>query len=238
MSAIIGKSALITGASKGIGKAIALALANEGYDLALCARSMEGLVELEDEIQKKNPAVKVFLKTCDFSLDKEVEALAKWTEKMFTDLDVLVNNVGIYEQVSLLKEGPNVLKDQMQVNFYTPHYLCTYFGQIMRDARKGHIFNVTSIASREPVVAAGSYSITKSALSALTKVLREELREFGVKVTEVIPGSTLTASWEGTELPANQFIWPEDVAKVILTSLSMSFGANIDEVIIKPVKVF
>ncbi len=238
MSALNGKSALITGASKGMGRAIALALAKEGYDLALCARNLESLEELESEIQKENPSVKVFLKACDFSANKEVEQLTTWVETHFPVLDVLVNNVGIYERVTLLKEGPSVLANHMQVNLNTPHFLCSYFGQIMRDAGRGHIFNITSIASREPVAAAGAYTITKFALTGLTKVLREELRKFGVKVTEIIPGSTLTSSWDGTDIPAEEFVLPEDIAKVLLTCLSLSSGANIEEVIIRPIKIF
>jgi short-subunit dehydrogenase len=221
-----------------MGRAIALALASKGYNVALCARNIEQLQELEVDIQKRNPSVKVFLKVCDFSISKEVEHLAKWVESKFPVLDVLVNNVGIYERVTLLEEAPNVLNDHMQVNLYTPHFLSNYFGQIMRDAGKGHIFTITSIASREPVPAAGAYTITKFALTGLTKVLREELRNFGVKVTEIIPGSTLTSSWEGTEVPAEQFVLPEDIAKVVLTCLSLSAGANIEEVIIRPVKIF
>jgi short-subunit dehydrogenase len=238
MNILKGKSALITGASKGIGRALALALAREGYDLALCSRNIEELQKLKNEIQNENATVKVFLKSCDFSSSKEVEQLAEWVEKKFPVLDVLVNNVGIYERVTLLNEGPNVLNNHMQINLYTPHFLSKYFGQIMRDARKGHIFNITSIASRDPVAAAGSYTITKYALTGLTKVLREELRKSGVKVTEIIPGSTLTSSWEGTEVPVEQFVWPEDIAKVLLTCLSLSPGANIEEVIIKPLVSF
>ena len=238
MNVLNGKSALVTGASKGIGRAIALALASEGYDLALSARGIGGLQELAKEIQEKNPLVKVFLRACDFSISEEVEQLAGWVEGKFPVLGVLVNNVGIYERVSLLKEGPHVLKDHMQVNLYTPHFLSNYFSKIMKDEKRGHIFNITSIASRYPVAAAGSYTITKFALSGLTKVLREELRNFDVKVTEIIPGSTLTSSWEGTEVPADQFVLPEDIAKVLLTCLSLSTGANIEEVVIKPLKIF
>ena len=235
MSQLIGKSALVTGASKGMGKAIAIALATEGYDLAVCARNLEGLEELEREIRKKNPAVKVYLKACDFSYEKNVEELAQWVEDKFPVLNVLVNNVGLYERISLLKEGPDVLNRHMQVNLNTAHFLSAYFGRIMRDAGKGHIFSITSIATREPVKEAGSYTITKFALSGLTQVLRKELRSFGVKVTEIIPSSTFTSSWEGTTIPADQFIWPEDIAKTLLACLSMSKGANIDEVVIRPV---
>lgn len=232
------KSALITGASKGMGRAIALSLAEEGYDLALCARNIEGLQRVAEEIEARNPQVKVYLKVCDFLQQKEIEDLAYWGREHFHNLDVLVNNVGIYERVSLLDEDLNALNKHMQVNLNGPHFLSAYFGDIMREAGKGHIFNITSIAAREPVAAAAAYTITKFALEGLTKVLREELRRHGVKVTEIIPGSTLTSSWDGTDIPAEDFVLPEDIAKVIVSCLSLSAGANIEEVIIRPIKKF
>lgn len=236
MGNLLNKAALITGASKGIGKAIALALAVEGYDLALCARNMEGLEDVEREIQRKNPSVRVFLKSCDFSSQNQLEELADWVEEQFPVLDVLVNNVGYYHRKSLLDEAPDVLSESMQINLNTAHYLSVHFGRIMRGAKKGHIVSISSIASRDPVKEAGSYTITKFAMAGLTQVLREELRDSGVKVTEIIPSSTLTSSWEGTGISADKFIWPEDIAKTIVLCLSMSKGANIDEVVIKPVK--
>lgn len=236
MGELKNKSALVTGASKGIGKAIALALAVDGYDVAICARNMEGLEALEQEIQKKNPRVRVSLKTCDFSSQKQLEELAKWAEKEFPDLDVLVNNVGYYHRKSLLNEAPNVFGESMQINLNTAHYLSVQFGRIMRDAKKGHIFSISSIASRHPVKEAGSYTVTKFALAGLTQVLREELRDSGVKVTEIIPSSTLTSSWEGTGVSPDKFVWPEDIAKAILLCLSISKGANIDEILIQPVQ--
>src|SRR5699024_2239447 len=152
--------------------------------------------------------------------------------------EVLGNNVGVYKRIALFDEEPNTLQDHMQVNLNGPHFLSSYFGKTMLKAGKGHIFNITSIASREPVAAAAAYTITKYALAGLTKVLREELRDSGVKVTEIIPGSTLTSSWEGTTIPAEEFVLPEDIAKVIINCLSLSSGANIEEVIVRPTKKF
>src|SRR5690606_28445377 len=107
-------------------------------------------------------------------------------------------------------------------------------GRSMRGNRHGHIFNISSIASREPVPSAGTYTVTKFAVRGLTHVLREELRPHNVKVTEIIPGSTLTSAWEGTEIPAKQFILPADIAEAIVTCLRMSDDANVEEIVIKP----
>jgi len=232
------KSALVTGASKGMGRAIAGALAAQGYDLAICARKREDLEDLADELAKKHPGITVHIQSCDLSSQGEVEELAQWAAHHFPFLDVLVNNAGLYKRFSLLNEDKDVMRESMQVNLFAPHYLSTYFGRIMREAHEGHIFTITSIAARQPVVAAGSYTVTKVALAGLTNVLREELRDYGVKVTEIIPGSTLTSSWEGTEIPQEQFIQAEDVAQAVVASLSMSEGANFDEVVIKTVKNF
>ena len=104
----------------------------------------------------------------------------------------------------------------------------------MRGRRSGYIFNICSIASINPVTSAGSYSVTKFALLGLTKVLREEMMEFGVKVTAILPGSTLTGSWEGTTLPSERFVDPQDIAEALINCLNTSKGANIDQLIIRP----
>src|SRR5690606_15965230 len=108
--------------------------------------------------------------------------------------------------VSILNETDADFRDQLNLNYRAPHLICRAIGRLMRDQRRGHIINITSIASREPVPEAGSYTVTKYALMGLTHVLREELRGYGVHVTEIIPGSTLTSSWEGTDIPAERFV--------------------------------
>ena len=99
--------------------------------------------------------------------------------------------------------------------------------------RSGHIFNICSVAAKQIVVNAGSYSVTKFAQRALNDVMREEMKAHQVKVTAVFPGSTLTDSWNGTTIPPEKFILPEDVAAALVTCLKMSAGANVDELIIQ-----
>jgi len=91
------------------------------------------------------------------------------------------------------------------------------------------------VASLNPVVGAGTYSVTKFALLGLTKVMRLELQAHNVKVTAVIPGSTLTSSWDGVAVDKNVMVMPEDVASAIINIYKMSPGANVDEIVIKPV---
>jgi len=102
-------------------------------------------------------------------------------------------------------------------------------------AGEGHIFNICSIAALTPVVEAGTYSVTKFALLGLTKVMRLELQAHNVKVTAVIPGSTLTSSWDGVKVDKNVMVMPEDIASAVVNIYNMSPGANVDEIVIKPV---
>src|SRR5690606_23562417 len=117
----------------------------------------------------------------------------------------------------------------------TAYTLSRHFGKKMRNRGKGHIFNISSIASRKPVAEAGPYTVTRYALAGLTAVLRMELGAYGVKVTEIIPGQTLTASWEGLVVDKNRFVAAKDIAEAVRVCLCMSGGANIDEMVVKPV---
>jgi short-subunit dehydrogenase len=104
----------------------------------------------------------------------------------------------------------------------------------MKKQSSGYIFNICSIASLKPVPSASSYSISKAALLSLTRALRDSLMAFGIKVTAIIPGATLTDSWSGTSLPAERFVSADDVAATVIACLQMSAGANVDEIIIRP----
>jgi short-subunit dehydrogenase len=104
----------------------------------------------------------------------------------------------------------------------------------MKDRRRGHIFNMCSVASLFAYPNGGSYSITKFALLGFTKVLREELKPYGVRVTSVMPGATLTASWQGTDLPDERFMRVEDVAETIYAAYSLSQQSVVEEIVLRP----
>ncbi|MEJ5964103.1 SDR family oxidoreductase [Pedobacter immunditicola] len=225
-------NALITGATKGIGRAIALKLAEEGYNLSICARNEQELKDFAAQLESLGVSVVYAAVDC---ADKDaVKRFCEFTVQELGDIDVLVNNVGAFLPGLLLDEEETNFDLQLQINLYAPYILSRFFGKIMRERASGHIFNICSVASKEIVTNAGSYSVTKSALFSLNNVLRQELTPYNVKVTAVLPGSTYTASWEGTVLPKEQFVQPEDIANTISTILKLSIGVNVDEVILKP----
>ncbi len=228
-------NAIITGATKGIGKAIALKLAHAGYNLALCSRSQQDIDIFCKYLESRFQIKAIGLET-DLSNPDEIHRFVNYVQQHFETSDVLVNNAGVYYPATLLEENEHLLLSQMQINLYAPYYLCKFFGRIMKEKGKGNIINICSVASKKPVVAAGSYSVTKAALLCLTSVLREELMQDNVKVTAIVPGSTLTESWGETSLDKKLFIDPEDIAEAVLQCLRLSNGANLDEIVISPVK--
>ena len=229
-------NAIVTGATKGIGLSIVKHLAANNYNLALCARHFGDLENLKKELTASYPDITVTIIAADFSKQKDVQAFADSANESFPSIDVLINNAGIFIPSKLMDENDDDLQRQMQINVFSPHYLSKYFGRKMQQAGKGHIVNICSISSVKPTLAAGSYTISKMALLGLTKILREELMPQGVKVTAVLPGSTLTSSWEGTTIPAGRFIDPDDIARSVIACLNMSAGANVDEIIIRPLR--
>ncbi|SFB94575.1 hypothetical protein SAMN05421747_102258 [Parapedobacter composti] len=234
MQQLNNQTALITGATKGMGRTTAEKLAQAGYNVILAARDARALASLKHLLQANHPEISILYYACDFSDDAQRTSFIQWATQEHPHIDVLINNVGIFRPVSVLDETTEDFNLQLQVNYFTPHLLSRAIGQNMRKNRKGHIINISSIASREPVSSAGTYTVTKFAVRGLTHVLRDELRPYGVKVTEIIPGSTLTSSWEGTTIPTEQFVQPSDIAEAVLTCLRMSAGANVDEMIVKP----
>lgn len=233
MSYLSNKTALITGATKGMGLAITEILAKNEYNLLLCARDASALENIQQRLKQEYPAIEVNYYACDLSDKPQLRKLAQWILKQ-DRIDILINNAGMYRQVSILDESAKDYEDQMQLNYYAPYYLSQTVGRSMQKNRRGHIINISSIASRAPVAEASTYTVTKYAIRGLTQVIRDELRPHGIKVTEIIPGSTLTSSWEGTDIPSERFVLPGDIARAVLTSLQMSDGANIDEIMIMP----
>ncbi|MGY4386539.1 3-oxoacyl-[acyl-carrier protein] reductase [Pedobacter sp. UYP24] len=226
-------NAIITGATKGIGRAIAIKLAEAGYNLAVCSRNTNELDELTKSLNYTGVSV-LAIKT-DLSIKAECYSFCETVLEKLPEANVLVNNAGIFLPASILDEPDDQFESQLNLNLKSAYYCSKFFGKIMREQRSGHIFNVCSIASKTISENAGSYSVTKAALYSLNNVFREELSKYNVKVTAVLPGSTLTSSWEGTTIPNERFVQAEDIAKSITSILCLSTGANVDEITIKPV---
>jgi short-subunit dehydrogenase len=225
---------VITGASKGIGKAIAEKFAANGYSLFLCARTEGELSETADTIAQKFPDIKVEYRTCDVSKKSELRAFADWILDKTQQIDVLINNAGSFVPGQVHEEEDGTVEYLMETNLYSAYYLSRYLLPSMMNRKSGHIFNICSIAALKAYKYGGSYSITKYAMAGLAVNLRDEMREYGVKVTAVYPGAAYTASWEGSGIPPERMMTAQDIAEMIYTSASLSPQACVEEIVIRP----
>jgi short-subunit dehydrogenase len=228
------KNALVTASTKGMGRATAIAFAKEGINLAVCSRHSEDLAAFKDELLAVNPNIKVFTAVADCSIKQRVLEFAANAEQQLGFIGIIVNNAGIYEYSSILDDKEETFEKHINTNLMPAYELYRYFGKKMISAHEGHIFNICSVASLSPIAEAGTYSVTKYALLGLNKVMQLEMQQYGVKVTAIIPGSTLTDSWKGITVDKDKMVLPEDIASAIINTYKMSAGANVDEIIIKP----
>ncbi len=227
------KIAIITGGSRGIGRAIAEKFAAQGFDIVLSARDAQALEEAKDFIETKFQ-VKCFIKSADLSQKAEVLALGKWIVSLQQEIAVLVNNAGIFLPGNIHEEQDGVLEKLIETNLYSAYYLTRSIIPSLVHQKAGHIFNVCSVASLKAYPNGGSYSISKFALLGFSKGLREELKNDGIKVTSLIPGAVYTDSWSGAGIPEDRFMSVQDVADVTWNAFSLSKNALIEEIVLRP----
>lgn len=224
---------VITGASKGIGLATARKLATEGHELIICSRSQAEITETARNIEQEF-SVPCFGYATDLSAKSDVEIFSKTVTDKWGKVDVLVNNAGIFLPGEIMKEEDGKLEQMMNTNLYSAYHLTrALIGPMIRSG-KGHIVNICSIASQIAYPNGGSYSISKFALLGFSKVLREEMKAHGVKVTAILPGATWSHSWEGADFPENRLMQAEDIAETISTAINLGPSATIEEIIIRP----
>lgn len=226
--------AVITGGTKGIGKALADKFLKEGYDLAICARGKTDIEQCVSSWAKTFPNREVIADICDVSDKKSVDDWADKILSQWKQVDVLVNNAGVFIPGEILKEEDGALSQMIEINLYSAYHLTRKIAPSMIAAQKGHIFNMCSVASIKAYPNGGSYSISKFALLGMSKVLREELKTTGVKVTAVLPGATWSASWAGVDLPQERLMQAQDIADTIYGATQLSNSAVVEELIIRP----
>ncbi len=228
------KLIVVTGGTKGIGKAIIEKFASEGFDVVTCSRNEEDLISLREEIQAKFSNVKVFIKKSDLAKKEDAFAFTKYVESKNRPVDVLVNNTGFFIPGTVHEEEDGALALMMNTNLYSAYHVTRGLIGAMKTRQKGHIFNICSVASITAYPNGGSYSISKFAMYGMSKALREEMKTHGVRVTAILPGATLTASWEGVELLPERFVKASDVADAIFNANSISQQSVIEDIIIRP----
>lgn len=228
------KYIVVTGGTKGIGRAIVDKFAAEGYHIITCARNEKDLQKLKLDIEQDYTFSKVFYQAIDVSLPGEVKRFINYIKSLNVKVDVLVNNAGFFIPGTIHEESDTVLREMINTNLYSAYDLTKGLVGDMIKRKDGYIFTICSTASIMAYTNGGSYCIAKHALYGMTRVLREELKQHGIRVTAVLPGATLTASWEGVDLPHDRFMKPEDVANAIWAANCLSKQTVVEELLLRP----
>jgi 3-oxoacyl-[acyl-carrier protein] reductase len=227
-----GQVAVVTGAGRGIGRAISLRLARMGACVLLVARDL-GLIEsLRAEIQAAGGAAEAA--PCELTQPESVAALGTSVSERHGRCDILVNNAGIGNQGLPLHETPISDWDLlMATNLRGPYLMIQAFVPMMIAARRGHIVNISSLAGKNPLPNGAAYSASKWGLNGLTYSVAEELRPYGIRVAIVAPGSVNTHFSVGGKDPATK-IQPEDIAAIVAMLVTQAPQSFISEVLVRP----
>ena len=228
------KLAVVTGGTKGIGRATVQKFIAEGFDLVTCARSGEDLQNLVHEVKAANPAVHIWAEKADLSKKEEVLDFASVVHSLNRPVDVLVNNTGVFLPGQVHAEEEGNLELMIETNLYSAYYLTRALIKGMKERKSGHIFTIGSIAGIQAYENGGGYSISKFAMLGFAKALREEMKPHGVRVTSILPGATYTSSWEGVELPETRFMKASDIAETIYSAYKLSAHTVLEEVVLRP----
>jgi short-subunit dehydrogenase len=226
------KKIVVTGGTRGIGRAIVERFAAGGFDIAVCARSADDLALLNSKLKTQNS--KLITQACDVTKKEELQRFTDKVLKEFGSVDILVNNAGTFLPGQVYNEKEGTLETMIETNLYSAYHISRMLIPPMIKAKRGHIFNMCSVASIGAYPNGGSYSISKFALLGLSKALREELKEFHIKVTALIAGAAYTDSWASSGLPEGRFMKVEDIANLVWDLYHLSENSVVEEVLLRP----
>lgn len=225
---------IITGASRGLGKAIAERFAGEGYDLCLVSQNAAALQRTAEELGQHWPSARIRYRAFDLGDKEQAVGCGRWILEQGMAVDVLVNNAGQFIPGSVHDEADGVLEKMISVNLYSAYHLTRALVSDMIQRKKGHIFNICSIASLKAYANGGAYSISKFALAGFSKNLREELKPHGIKVTALYPGAAYTDSWAASGVDPLRIMEAGDVAEMILAASRLSPQATVEDIVLRP----
>jgi NADP-dependent 3-hydroxy acid dehydrogenase YdfG len=232
MSSLSGRTAVVTGASRGIGAGIAAALTAEGVKVVMLARNEAKLKECSASLKGSIPIV------CDVTKPESVEKAAKQiTKELKGAPDILVNNAGIFGVSTVEETSVDAFVDTINTNLVGPFLLVRSFLGEMKKRKTGHVVTIGSIADRTIFTGNAAYSAAKFGLRAIHEVLRAELHGTGVRATLVSPAATDTDIWNtvsvtdpvGKPHSMRSMLDPQDVARSVMFALTQPEHVNIDE---------
>ncbi|MFN5888786.1 MAG: SDR family NAD(P)-dependent oxidoreductase [Bacteroidota bacterium] len=227
-------TALITGSSRGIGNAIAVEFARNGFNIILHGRDELRLTAVSNELLTLYPSIKVYSIAADLLTDEGIQLFIDKIHALNISLDVLVNNAGLFLPGTMMEESIDQFHTLWNVNMSSAYQITRALWGKLSLSSRAHVFNMCSIASITAYEAGGTYSLVKHALLGFSKSLRKEGMSRGIRVTAVLPGATLTDSWAGVDLPADRFMKPESIAKVCVTAFAINQDSVMEEVLIRP----
>ncbi|MBU1821217.1 MAG: SDR family oxidoreductase [Bacteroidetes bacterium] len=226
--------AVITGGTKGIGRATTERFLREGFDVVTCSRSLSDLEAFRKYATEHYPDSTLYIQQADLSVRAETETFVQYVQSLQRTATVLVNNTGLFIPGQLHKEPEGVLERSIETNVYSAYHVTRGLLPGMIARKSGHLFTICSTASLVAYPNGGAYCISKFALYGMTKVFREELKPHGIRVTAILPGATLTDSWAGTDLPESRFMKAEDIAETIWAAYALSPMAVVEDIVIRP----
>lgn len=226
--------AIITGGTKGIGYATCELFLENGVDIAINSRSETDLKTVQEEFKSRFPERQVLIKVTDVSQKDQVIAFAEYVKSQWPVIDILVNNAGLYVGGQIHTESDDVLENQIETNLYSAVNMSKQILPVMLPRQKGTIINICSIASIMSYPNSASYSISKFALHGFSKVLRDEMKDKGIRVVSILPGATWSNAWGDIDLPKERLMQARDIALTIWNAIQLSDSAVIEDIIIRP----
>jgi short-subunit dehydrogenase len=224
---------VITGASRGIGKATAMKFASMGHHLILGAKTAHYLKKSAEEIKSTFPQCSVDFMAADLSRREEAIHFAEWTLG-FGVPDLLINNAGTYLQGNVVY-GPDAnMEYLMNVNFYSAYHVTKIIAPAMVGKKSGHIFNMSSIAALQAYPNGGDYGVSKFALSGFSKNLRLELLPHGIRVTCLHLGAVETDSWQGFDNSKDRIMRPTEIAELIASIADLKGSVVVEDMVVRP----
>lgn len=229
MGFLDGKVAVVTGGNRGIGRGIAEALANEGAQVCVTARSAEAARTAAGEIGRGAIGV-----ACDVRSYDLVQRLFREVERVAGGLDVLVNNAGVGIFGPAAQMDPEDWRTVIETNLNGAFYCCREAIPLMKRRGGGYIFNISSLAGKNPIANAAAYNASKFGLNGFSEALMMEVRYDGIRVSYLMPGSVATEFGQGGQEKAEWALTPADVAAVVLDLLRSPTHALFSRVEMRP----
>ena len=227
------KVAIVTGASRGIGRAVSVALAQEAATVVLAARSIEKLQETADKVTEAGGKAKIVV--TELTEEESIKNLVKVTSEKFSRLDILVNNAGVTHSAKLEETITEDWERCMQINARAPFILCREALPLLKKSQAGYIINIASVVGVKGYPLQSAYTSSKHALRGMTISLSEELKGSNIRVHLLCPGGVDTELVQKVrpDIKKDELMQPEEIAELVLYLVTHKGNAVIDELHIR-----